>query len=359
MVLKHTFNALALAAALVSPTLLAAPDFTVHDVALGMPYDEVNLLLQETCPRGCMTYTGSGPAGIHSLTVFLRYQTIYFSNTRRTEVNRDKPYESATYTFGPDHRVIALEAEVKGSLTAGKKLADEALARYSGPLQAFTQTNKVAVHAQASLDHLSYLYAPNMTGKQFELSVIEPAPSRMAVTRVNYWDFDAVRALEAAKPTDFMTVRGPAGLGLVPREANAAEAAKARRYPALEIGTQTQAVNGNDKVQVIAEQHDGNKNPPSQLLVNGALIQKSALLSDGMSFEAVQHLGDGLFLVSAAWAGNGCSAQEQILLKVVNGKGHLSEPFGRCEPQITQHAGTTYFNFAETEYEPQQTLATP
>lgn len=357
--MKHTFNAFALAAALVSPTLLAAEDFSVHDVKLGMPYDEVNLLIQEICPTGCMTYTGSGPAGIHTVTVFLRYQPIYFSNTKRSEVNRDKPYESATYTFGPDHKVIALEAEVKGSLTAGKKLADAALTRYQGPLQAFTETNKVKVSAQASMDHLSYLYAPNMTGQQFELTVIEPAPARMAVTRVNYWDFDAVRKLEAAKPEDFAAVRGGARLGLVPREAKPAEAAKARTYPLLEIGTDTQALNGKDRVEVIPELHSANKNPPSQLRVNGALIQQSSLSSDGMAFEAVQHLGDGLFLVSAAWSGNGCSAQELLLLRVFNGKGILSEPFGRCEPQITQHDGTTYFNFAETEYEPQQTLATP
>ena len=347
-------------ATLLSTPLFAADEFDLYDVKLGMSLEEVNFHLQDHCMRKCMSYGSSGPAGIFDMTVFLHFQTEYFVNTRRSEVNRRKPYESVTFTFGPDKKVIAIQNEFYGSPTDGRKKFDIMAGLYNGDLLAFTEQRQALVTAKAdvTMTHTVTWFEPGLTGKKFQVATWVN-PLGPTTVRMNYTDFDAMRELEGAKPTEFGAFRAKGVVGLTPRNPSSYEAANALKYKPVNSQATTNVIDALDTIEVISEIHDGGEPPPSKLVVNGAVVGMSGLRSDGMSFEAVQKLGNGVYRVIAVWDGNSCGSQQELLLHVVNGKGFLSEAFGRCNALITENGGTVYYSFVATEYEPELTLAVP
>lgn len=349
-------------AALLPASVFAADEFSLYDVTLGMSVEDVTRNLQDHCPRDCRNYGASGPAGTFSMNVFFRFETEYFSNTRRTEVNRGRPFESVTFTFGPDRKVIAMQSEFYGSAKGAQKAYVDMSALYKGELLSFTEqfpkTPLITATADTSTTHTVTIYDPSLTGKKFQVAMW-PMPGGAAFVRMNYTDFDTVRKLEDGKPSEFAAYRGNKGTVVTPRAPSSYEAANATKFQPISAEVILKTVDGSDTIEVLPETHDGSEGPPSKLMVNGVVLGKSGLLTDGMSFEGIQKVGKGLYRVDASWGGNGCSAQQEMVLRVVKGKGYLSEPFGRCEPEVTEKDGTVFFSFAETDYEPQLTLAVP
>jgi hypothetical protein len=367
LIWKHRSNALIRAipllmslAALLPASVFAGDEFSLTDVTLGMSVEEVNQSIYANCPKNCMNYGFSGPAGTFGMTVFLRFETEYFSNTRRHEVNRHRPFESVTFTFGPDRKVIAMQKEFYGSAKGAQKAYGDMSALYKGEVLSFTEqfpkTPLITTTADSGTTHSFALYDPGLTGKKFQVGTW-PMPDGEGFVRMNYTDFDAVRRLEDGKPAEFTAVRGKAGTVVAPRAPSSYETENASKFEPLTAESILKTVDGSDTIEVLPENHDGSEGPPSKLMVNGVVLGKSGLLTDGMSFEGIQKVGKGLYRVNASWEGNGCSSQQEMVLRVVKGKGYLSEPFGRCEPEVTVKDGTVFFSFAETDYEPKLTLA--
>lgn len=354
------FTLVAALATLLPSTVFAVENFVLYDVKLGMSLEEVNQHLQDYCTRNCKSYGSNGPAGIFDMTVFLRYQTEYFDNTHRSEVNRRMPFESVTYTFGPDRKVIAMQSEFYGPAAKGKDKFDKMAGLYKGDLREFTEQREkqalVTAKADMSTTHTVTWFEPGVTGKKFQVASWVN-PSDLTTVRMNYTDFDAMRKLEDAKPNDFVAFRGRAAVGITPRNPSSYEAANALKFKPITSEVSTKLVAGSDTIEIIPEILDGGQNPPSKLVVNGKVVGTSGLLSDGVSYEGVQKLGHGLYRVAAAWDGNSCGAQQEMILRVIHGKAYLSESFGRCDATVTENDGTVYFSFAETEDEPQSTVA--
>lgn len=349
-------------AVLLPTSLFAADEFSLYDVKLGMSVEDVSQKLQDHCPKNCRSYGANGPAGSFEMNVFLRYETEFFNNTGRSEVNRRMPYESVTFTFGPDRKVIAMQMEFYGPAALGQKAFASMAGLYQGKLLSFTEQRPksalVTAKADMTTTHTVTLWEPDLTGKKFQVAtwVNNLGPTTV---RMNYTDFDSVRKLEEGKPADFERYRGNGATSVTPRTPSSYEAANASKFKPVGGEVTLKTTDGSDTIEVLPETHDGAKNPPSKLLVNGVVVGKSGLLSDGMSFEGIQKVGKGLYRVTASWDGNGCSAQQEMVLRVFKGKGYLSEPFGRCEAEVTENDGTVFFSFAETDYDPQLTLALP
>lgn len=159
-------------ATLFSTALYAADEFDLYAVKLGMSLEEVNSHLQDHCMRKCMSYGSSGPAGIFDITFFLRFHTEYFVNTHRSEVNRSRPYESVTYTFGPDQKVIAMQNEFYGSSTEARKEFDIMARRYKGDLLTFTEQRQALVTAKTDVTttHTVTLFESELIGKKFQVA---------------------------------------------------------------------------------------------------------------------------------------------------------------------------------------------
>lgn len=343
------------------PTALyAADEFSLYDVKLGMTFDEMNRSILPHCRGNCMGGGSNGPAGMFETTMYLRYHTEYFSNTRRSEVNRHKPYESVTYTFGPDRKVIGMRMESYGYAKDAVQMFDRMAGLYQGELLSFTEQKDALVTAKTDVTttHTVGLYEPNLRGKKFQVAmwVTSLGPT---MVRMDYGDFDAVRKLEAASPAAFVMFRGKAVAGVTPRRPSSYEAANALKFKPVTSEATTKVIDGADTIEVSPEILDGEEHPPSQLVVNGKVVGTSGLLADGISFREVQKLGQGLYRVNADWAGNGCSSQQELVLRVAKGKGTLSEPFGRCNATLTENDGTIYYSFDESADEPQLTVAIP
>lgn len=366
--MRTALVALPFAAALFSSPTQAAEPFALYDVTLGSGFNEAAAHLQNLCPRGCPAYTSQNATGIAELQVFIKFATVYFSNTRRTEVDRAKPYEAVIITTGPGKKVISITGEVYSDPLTARTYADKMAARAPMPLQAFSEMNKdtrIDLRADASTDHALNLYAPYLRGQRMQISHWQTRPGT-AIARVMLMDFDAMRQLEASNPQAFAQLRKAHHLpmrrhgteGLAPRVGSSLELSRAPGYPSAAGAPVTKLVDGRDSLKVVAEQTEGPNKAPSQLMVNGVVVAKAALFDDGMTFEGVQKLDQapGLYRVHASWFGNGCSAQQELLLNVTDGKGYLSEPFGRCNTLLTVNNGAYYFSYEADEYESATTL---
>lgn len=357
------------AVSLLSLSAFADNEFSLLDVNLGTDLQEVNLLVQENCPN-CMVYNGGGPAGIFEVTAYLRYQTIYFNNTRRTEVDRAKPFESVTFTFGPDKKVFAVQSTVYGSATTVQKFFDRMSGLYAGGLQEFTEQKRTLITTRAdhSTNHSFVMYTPYLTGKKFQVSMWPEAPAG-AGARASYIDFDALRKFEAAKPTEFYEMRRTYSIGVRkdgatavdPRPVSSLEEKQVSDFDSISEDFVTRVAAGNDAIEVIPEVLNGEKSPPSQVLFNGKVVASGGLRTDGVTYSGIQPLDEtrGLYRLQVGSYGNSCGAQQEQLLRVAGGEGYLSEPFGRCNGVVKKHNGTFYFSYEATEYEPELTLAIP
>ncbi len=340
-----------------------ADEFSLHGVRLGMPAQEAALLLEEACPGKCMSYRAGGPGGIGEQTVYLRYQTIYFSNTRQVEVDRSKPYESVSYTLGPDRTVIAVLGRVFGSATRADEYFEKMAAAYRGPLQAFTEQKKLLVTAKGDLstDHLFRFYEPALQGRKFTVSKLADQYGATAVA--HHVDFDAVRAIERSQPEQFAEIRRSLGIGvkqdgspqLEPRETSSLEARNAQQLTPIRGAFVSQLSEGAERIEVIAEDAQS----PSRILLNGQQVAQASFAEDGLTYEGLRSLGGGLFEISVSQSGNGCYAQGHTVLRVQDGQGYLSESFGRCDGFIARNGATHYFVYASTESEPEWVLALP
>ncbi|MFK1438733.1 hypothetical protein ACIUZJ_03070 [Pseudomonas aeruginosa] len=357
----------AMLAGLCSPAL-GADEFSLRGIRLGMDASEAQLHLEELCANRCRSYTQAGPAGITKLTSYLRYQTVYFSNTGRAEVDTSQPYEQVTLTLHPNRKVIALQGQAYGSPEAAHAFAETMSGLYPGTLQTFTeQKNNVLVTTQAdsTTTHSISLYEPFLQGRKFQVTSWSTSTSR-ALTRMDYIDFDAMNKLATENPEDFAYARNRAGLttqpdgiaGLKPRLASSLEASRAPAYSAVTTGALTKLVDGPNTLEVVAERALSTS-WPSQILLNGQAIATSRLREDRMTFVSVQKLSTDLYRIHNEGDGSGCGVQQQLVLRIVDGHGYLSEPFGRCSPSISEHGGVTYFSFPATEYESAMVLAIP
>lgn len=346
----------------------AQEPFSIYDITLGADFNEAVAHLQSLCPQGCPG-EASTTAGVNTVTVYQRFTLIRFSNTNRVQVDTAKPYQQVSVTRGLDNRVLSIKAETYGDPISVRAFVKSMAAAYDGKLQEFIYTNPntnipIEIKSDLSTDQSIEFFSPNLKGIKFQIAQWKLANGAL-IARLSYTDYDALAKSEEADPTGFnnirklmkLPMRRDGAAGLTPRVGSNAELAKALKYTEVQLSEKQELSDAGVQIKIIKEKNYDPGKHASQILVNGKIVSEASFFKDGMAYESVQKLSGalGLYWIHAGWFGNGCDSQQELLLSIKDGKGYLSEPFGRCDTSVTVDKGTYYFNYAATEYEPPAT----